>query len=160
MKGPFKKKKPMPLPTDYQFKDWVGMKPGSILPGLTLCRSTDVQTLRVGTAWNIQNARQVSAPTAEAPLGVYRPLCFVEGYIDLRNRIKRKRVTKKSLVTFYYPEAGEIFELFVTTKSDWKTMKIDLVVGEPIGIFLGHVIRDSEHTLINFLTFSGLDLWI
>lgn len=131
------------MTTAYRLVDYLKMRPGSVLNGL----------VRVGTAW--KPAFDWSLPEWGKDWKSIKESPFLEHRTRWRQHLrKHSRMVGQSRV--YRPPV----ELINTCQQEKRTIGIRFVVGEPIGIYLGHIIRVNGVSLVNVLTNEGHDVWL
>ena len=131
----------------YKFHDWATMRPGMLVGGFIATETG----FELGPSWQLPSSTKILPYTV-----------LVEGFIEFREKILQTHLTKSN-TAFYYPNYKLFLELISDAQTAHSTRYMKVIkfkVGEPIGMFLGHIIRVDGITKVNILTLSGFDVWI
>lgn len=131
------------MTTPYCLADYLKMRPGFLLNGLVRVG----MTCKPAFDWSLPEWGKDWKSIKESP--------FLEHRTRWRQHLrKHSRMVGQSRV--YRPPV----ELINTCQQEKRTIGIRFVVGEPIGIYLGHIIRVNGVSLVNVLTNEGHDVWL
>lgn len=127
----------------YCLADYLKMQPGAFLNGL----------VRVGTSW--KPASDWFLPEWGKDWKVVKESPFLEHRTRWRQHL-RKHSKLVGRTRIYRPPV----ELIRNCQQENRLIMIKFTIGNPIGIYLGHIIRFDGVSLINVLTNEGYDVWI
>ena len=132
----------------YAFADFFGMKPGTILGGFAKVNDS----WRLATSWYL--------PDGLSQRDVI-PFTFITEH-DANWRRKFRGVSQMFGTTrFYKPVIQEPKPVVNTLVSQIsKPLSIKLTTNQPVGIYLGHILRSNEIHYVNVLLGEGYDVWI
>lgn len=133
----------------YNFVDWAHMIPGAIIGGFIMTPGG----LGLGSDWaqEMQNQK------------IWKRICISEHYTSLKDRLPVTKVSRTG-VGIYFTNSRELTDLLVDSKiengKDRVNVSVKFTVNEPVGIFLGNILRADGETYVNLLTLEGLEIWI
>lgn len=121
----------------YNYADWLRMKPGTIIHG---CMKTGVAEAQLGSAWGGRSTE----------VGMeFNIRVVLEHEVRWRERLTGTTVNQ---VKVYQTE-----RLSPLPAEDTTTLR--LPIGQPVGIFLGHIVRAPAVSYVNVLAGEGIDVW-
>ena len=133
----------------YTFVDWAQMVPGAIIGGFIMTS----EGLGLGSDWAQEMQKQK----------VWKRICISELYTDLKNKLPVTKISRTG-VGIYFTNYRELNELLIDSKiengKDKVNIRINFIVNEPIGLFLGNILRVEGKTFVNILTLEGIEIWI
>ena len=131
----------------YTLIDWTKMVPGEIIGGLI---TTD-RGVGLASGWH-PNTRNFKT---------WKRFCLSENILNLKDSLPVTMLSKTG-VSVYCTNTMCLNELLFDSNRSTKkvSVPVEFCYGEPIGIFLGGVLKTEEEMYINFLTLDGKDVWI
>ncbi len=133
----------------YNFIDWAQMIPGAIIGGFVMTPGG----LGLGSDW----AEEMQCQKA------WKRGCISEHYTNLKDRLPLAKMSKTG-VGIYVTNDKEMTELLFDSKVENGRNKVQLyisfTVNEPIGLFLGNILRSDGQTYVNILTLEGKEIWL
>ena len=129
------------MTASYRLADYLRMKPGTIIPGMT----------RPENSWCL--SPDWTMPENMADWKTIKISPILEHRVRWRQHL-RKHSRMVGSTRVYRPPV----ELIRSNQDRVVVTRVD--VGLPVGIYLGHIIRFDGVSLVNVLTHEGFDVWI
>ena len=133
----------------YTFVDWTQMVPGAIVGGFMMTPGG----LGLGSDWAEEMQKQMT----------WKRICISEFYTNLKDRLPIAKVSRTG-VSIYLANNRDLTELLIDSKiengKDRVHIPIKFSVNEPLGLFLGNILRVEGETYVNLLTTEGFEIWI
>lgn len=124
----------------YCLADFVRMKPGSVLMGFA----------KVGNSWKL--AENWLLPEQFNSWKTIKICPVLEHRVRWRQHLRSHSKMVKT-TRIYRPPIEMI-------KNKDRVIMMNMEIGIPVGIYLGHIIRFGGVSLVNVLTNEGFDVWI